>query len=79
MKIWEKEAIDWLEKSIKPFPQELNEIDWKLALSPNTDRLAQHLSAFSNYDGGGFLVFGVEAGKIIGIDNEQCTKIITAL
>ena len=29
MKIWEKEAIDWLEKSIKPFPQELNEIDWK--------------------------------------------------
>ena len=77
MKIWEKEAIDWLEKSIKPFPQELNEIDWKLDLSPNTDRLAQHLSAFSNYDGGGFLVFGVDAGKIIGIENDQCTKIIT--
>ena len=79
MKIWEKEAIDWLEKSIKPFPQELNEIDWKLDLSPNTDRLAQHLSAFSNYDGGGFLVFGVEVGKIIGIENDQCTKIITTL
>src|SRR3989338_4361879 len=79
MKIWEKEAIDWLEKSIKPFPQELNEIDWKLDLSPNTDRLAQHLSAFSNYDGGGFLIFGVDGGKIIGIENDQCTKIITAL
>ncbi len=79
MKIWGKEAIDWLEKSIRPFPQELNEIDWKLDLSPNTDRLAQHLSAFSNYDGGGFLVFGVENGKAIGVDNGQCTKIITAL
>jgi len=79
MKIWEKEAIDWLEKSIKPFPQELNEIDWKLDLSPNTARLTQHLSAFSNYDGGGFLVFGVDGGKIIGIDNDQCTKIIAAL
>lgn len=79
MKIWEKEAIDWLEKSIKPFPQELNEIDWKLALSPNTVRLAQHLSAFSNYDGGGFLVFGVDSGKVIGVDNNQCTKIIATL
>lgn len=79
MKIWEKEAVGWLENSIKPFPQELNEIDWKLDLSPNTDRLAQHLSAFSNYDGGGFLVFGVENGKVIGVDNDQCTKIITAL
>src|SRR3990167_3516159 len=79
MKIWEKEAIDWLEKSIKQFPQELNEIDWKLDLSPNTDRLAQHLSAFSNYDGGGFLIFGVDGGKIIGIESNQCTKIITAL
>ncbi len=79
MKIWEKEAIDWLEKSIKPFPQELNEIDWKLDLSPNTERLAQHLSAFSNYDGGGFLVFGVDSGEVIGVDNNQCTKIIAVL
>jgi Predicted transcriptional regulator containing an HTH domain and an uncharacterized domain shared with the mammalian protein Schlafen len=79
MKIWEKEAINWLEKSIKPFPQELNEIDWKLDLSPNTDRLSEHLSAFSNYDGGGFLVFGVDNGKIIGVESEQCTKIITTL
>lgn len=79
MKTWEKEAINWLEKSLKPFPQELNEIDWKLSLSPNTDRLSEHLSAFSNYDGGGFLVFGVDEGKIKGVDNEQCTKIISKL
>jgi len=76
---WEKEAIVLLERSLKPFPQELNEIDWKLELSPNSERLAQHLSAFSNYDGGGYLVFGVDAGKITGVDNDQCTKIITSL
>ena len=39
MKNWEKEALDWLEKSLKPFPQELNEIDWKLGLSEKTERL----------------------------------------
>jgi len=79
MKTWEKEAIGWLERSIRPFPQELNEIDWKLDLSPNTERLAQHLSAFSNYDRGGFLAFGIDDGKIIGVDNEQCTKIVNTL
>lgn len=79
MKIWRKEAINWLEKSIEPFPQELNEIDWKLDLSPNTEHLARHLSAFSNYDGGGFLVFGVDAGEVIGIGKDQCTKIIMSL
>ncbi|MDR3260877.1 MAG: ATP-binding protein [Tannerella sp.] len=28
-------------------------------MSPKTDRLAQHLCAFSNQEGGGFLVYGV--------------------
>jgi predicted HTH transcriptional regulator len=37
----------------------LNEIDWKSGLSPKTDRLAQHLCAFSNQEGGGSLVYGV--------------------
>jgi predicted HTH transcriptional regulator len=37
----------------------LNEIDWKNVLSPKTDRLAQHLCAFSNQEGGGFLVYGM--------------------
>lgn len=79
MKIWEKEAVDWLEKSLKPFPQELNEIDWKLGLSEKTERLTQHLSAFSNYDGGGFLVFGIDTGTIVGISDDNCRKIITTL
>lgn len=79
MKIWEKEAVEWLEKSLKPFPQELNEIDWKCQLSTKTDRLAQHISAFANYAGGGFLVFGVDNGQIIGINNGDCEEIVKTL
>jgi len=39
-------------------------------LSPKSDKLAQHLSAFSNHPGGGFIVFGIndKTGDIIGID-----------
>lgn len=69
----------WLEKSLKPFPQELNEIDWKLDLSPKTDHLAQHLSAFANYSGGGFLVFGVDNGVVKGVNRAQCEKIVATL
>jgi ATP-dependent DNA helicase RecG len=59
MKIWEEIAIKLLEKSLYPVPQELNEIDWKCELSTKTDRLAQHISAFANYPGGGFLAIGI--------------------
>ena len=79
MKNWEKDAINWLTKSLEPFPQELNEIDWKLGLSEKTERLAQHLSAFANSDGGGYLVFGVDNGEIVGIQNGECEKILTTL
>ena len=64
MKIWEKEAVNWLEKSLKPFPQELNEVDWKFSLSEKTERLSQHISAFANYDGGGFMIFGIDNGRL---------------
>lgn len=79
MKNWKNDAIKWLEKSLKPFPQELNQIDWKLKLSEKTDRLTQHLSAFSNYEEGGFLAFGIDNGNIIGITNDECEKIINTL
>lgn len=79
MKSWEKEAINWLEKSLTPFPQELNEIDWKLGLSEKTKRLAQHISAFANYENGGFLVFGIDNGNIIGIDINECDQILKTL
>lgn len=56
---WKEEAIEALHRSIQPVPQELNEIDWKGGLSNKTDRLAQHICAFANLCGGGFLVFGI--------------------
>jgi ATP-dependent DNA helicase RecG len=59
MNNWSQKALDFLNKSRKPIPVELNEIDWKSALSDNNDKLACHLSAFSNLSGGGFMAFGV--------------------
>jgi predicted HTH transcriptional regulator len=59
MKAWEKRALELLEKSIRPVPQELNELDWKLDLSPNKIRLSEHISALANLPGGGFLVLGI--------------------
>ncbi|MBK8369629.1 MAG: ATP-binding protein [Bacteroidetes bacterium] len=59
MSDWHNKAINLLAKSLKPVPSELNEIDWKSGLSDNTNRLAQHISAFSNTPGGGFLAYGV--------------------
>jgi len=59
MSSWQDKAIKALEDSLHPVPQELNVIDWKCALSDKSDRLAQHICAFSNTVNGGFLVFGV--------------------
>ena len=56
---WKEKAIKLLDKSLKPVPQELNEIDWKGGLSDDKERLAQHICAFSNLVGGGLLVYGV--------------------
>ncbi len=57
---WREHALSLLENSLKPVPTELNSLDWKSGLSGNTERLAQHLCAFSNLAGGGVLVFGVD-------------------
>ena len=54
---WKEKAIKLLDKSLKPVPQELNEIDWKGGLSDDKERLAQHICAFSNLAGGGLLVY----------------------
>ena len=59
MSNWQKHAIKALEDSLYPVPQELNGIDWKCALSDKSDRLAQHLCAFSNTKNGGYIVFRV--------------------
>jgi len=59
MNHWVETAIQLLNKSLHPVPQELNEIDWKSGLSDNSQRLAQHISAFANYPNGGYLAFGI--------------------
>ena len=59
MSNWKENALDALRRSLYPLPQELNEIDWKGGLSNKTDRLAQHLCAFSNLKGGGVMLFCV--------------------
>lgn len=58
-KDWENRALDLLGKSLRGIPNELNELDWKSDISENTEKLAKHISAFSNTSGGGFLVFGI--------------------
>ncbi len=60
----ESQALELLESSLKPLPHEKSELDWKSDLSNNSDKLAQHLSAFSNNTGGGFLVFGINDNGI---------------
>ncbi|MDR1021847.1 MAG: putative DNA binding domain-containing protein [Prevotellaceae bacterium] len=77
---WLEKAIKCLKSSLYPIPSELNEVDWKSGLSPKTDRLAQHLCAFSNQEGGGFLVFGVNNdATLFSVTKEQCDEAIVKL
>ena len=71
MKAWIEKALSYLDKSLGKIASELNEIDWKITLSPNNDKLCKHISAFANLPGGGYLAFGIDdkSGKIIGINN----------
>jgi ATP-dependent DNA helicase RecG len=69
MKLWLTKAMDFLKASLEPPKHELNELDWKGALSPDKKRLSEHLSALANLPGGGFLVFGVDnTGTAVGVD-----------
>jgi len=81
MKPWIAKAISYLQSSLSPVPQELNELDWKSNLSPKKDKLCQHLCAFANLPGGGFLVFGLEdaTGKPVGIDKTVADDIVERL
>ena len=57
---WVNRAVALLDASLTRTPHELNEIDWKVTLSPDKKRISEHLSAFANHPGGGYLVFGVD-------------------
>lgn len=76
MKNWEERATGLLDKSLKPVPTELNEIDWKSDVSSKSERLAQHISAFTNLIGGGFFAFGIDNnGEITGVSKTQIDTI----
>ena len=79
-KHWQLTALESLTSSLEPLPHERNEIDWKLGLSDNGEKLAQHLSGFANQSGGGFLVFGVnDQGQPVGIKNANYHEVIKKL
>lgn len=80
MKNWLNRALALLGGGLEPPRHELNELDWKAALSADKKRLAEHLSALSNYPGGGFLVYGVDnSGTPIGIADADIEVVINQL
>lgn len=80
MKPWITKALELVTASLGPPQHELNELDWKSDLSPDKQRLSQHLSAFSNHPGGGFLAFGVDnQGVPRGIDAATTDLIVNQL
>jgi predicted HTH transcriptional regulator len=78
IKQWISKALKYLEHSLNPVPQEINEIDWKEQLSPDNKKLCRHLSAFANHPGGGFLAFGIEdkTCKLVGIKRQESELIM---
>lgn len=81
MKSWIQTARSYLTHSLGIIPQEINELDWKNGLSPKNDKLCQHICAFANLSGGGYLVFGVDdnTGKILGITKDFSKNVVERL
>lgn len=81
MKPWLDSALTMLRQSLGTVLTESNQLDWKSGVSPNKERLVEHLSAFANYTGGGFMVFGINnsTGHAIGITQEQVEMIVSQL
>lgn len=67
-KPWLARAVAILRQNLSPVATEPNELDWKSGLSSNKERLVEHLSAFANYSGGGFIAFGIDnsTGTVMG-------------
>src|SRR3989344_7400791 len=73
---WEERALRLLTRSLKKPAHELNDLDWKVNISESGDRTARHVSAFSNYPDGGFMVFGIDnEGKKVGLNLKESTAI----
>jgi len=77
---WLEKARTLLEQTLHPIAHEINSLDWKQGVSPDSKRLAEHLSAFANLSGGGFLVFGINSfGDIQGVESDEMNKILHTL
>lgn len=77
---WVNRAMALFDSSRGPVPHELNELDWKQELSPNNRRSVEHLIAFANHPGGGFLLFGVDDhGAPRGVAEVDVETIISKL
>lgn len=77
---WHHHALAALERSLFPVPSERNDLDWKSALSENGDKLSQHLSAFSNLEGGGFMAFGISnEGEPAPLSREDMEQVVQRL
>jgi len=76
-KPWLEKAASILRHALSPIPTEPNELDWKSGLSPQKQRLTEHLSAFANHPAGGFLVFGTDSSTatILGVSPNQASDI----
>ncbi len=80
-KPWLTRAVAILRQNLSPVATEPNELDWKSGLSSNKERLVEHLVAFANHPGGGYLVFGVDnaTARPLGVDQEQVQGIVNTL
>jgi len=80
-KHWIAQATAYLNASRDLVPHEVNELDWKGALSSNRERLTEHLIAFANHSNGGYLAFGVAEpnAKLVGVTQEQIAEIVGTL
>ena len=77
MAMWLTKAWALLQASLEDQRTEMNGLDWKVDISHKGDRMAQHLAAFANHPGGGFLVFGIrDSGDVAGVDDATAKAII---
>jgi ATP-dependent DNA helicase RecG len=69
-----------LRESLHPVPAELNELDWKAALSTQRERLIEHLIAMANLRNGGTLAYGIDNnGHAVGVDAARVADVVNQL
>lgn len=80
-KHWIAPALEYLNQSLELVPHEINEIDWKGGLSPEKNRLTEHLIAFANHPNGGYLAYGIRDADaaLVGVQQNDVARIVNTL